>query len=786
MPNVLRENETAEVSLRAFGESGAGAYRPPHLMHAIHELKAEEARKKREAEEARAKAAADAAAAEAGRNALIYGKKVLGSGTWKKTKFGTMNFVEDDPTLLTDPDVLAKRAAAEKKKALRTTFEDKTRGAREFARGQIARKEEYLKQTTTAKAVAKEEALDDDERALKEYADRDALLKQYYLGGIPEPRTDGSLLAHRQRAVADMVASDAPKFLTMFAADVDVPVPERTCEDLSAPPVPPTTEPAIQMRKPALLSSILRPKRFRVDNRHTIDASRVMAEGDAFKAMVKNDDVLALPLPPNREPVRRPMPDSDGLSHAAAGTLENVTPSEFALEMARGSNDEEREASLLHTRGLRLLAGRDLMVAKRQGYGQIAANEADVLPAASFKLIAAKSAELQPAGTTKTMIMNRAIEEYERNISASSALSTVDEEKAKIERVRGTLARARSDIVDELAAANEGRARADMELLDQIDYMSKLQPDPRAKTRPKVVKVDGRSEKEKRLEAAQRRDDQIEAEHARAELARLEALRSSKAKKEPPAYGTSMLSMWPLHTAGPLAAFSAAGGAELASEQKSGMVYRQYAVLDSVAASKRHAIAEKEELIRKMQKKLESSSASLTMTDLDVRSALESSRGVGQSAAARARAAALSAHTRARASATTLGQLLSAGGDTRKTASFGDEGMPILSAAAAESEDFLTRVKPANLNEEAFYVRDETKGDLRNLRDRQLDIFHGAGALPSRPFILFRHISLILTPRPPNTRANVLPSSSSLQTTRGSTARLCGRSRSTSIVSASK
>jgi hypothetical protein len=44
------------------------------------------------------------------------------------------------------------------------------------------------------------------------------------------------------------------------------------------------------------------------------------------------------------------------------------------------------------------------------------------------------------AGTTKTMIMNRAIEEYERNISASSALSTMEEEKAKIERVRGALA----------------------------------------------------------------------------------------------------------------------------------------------------------------------------------------------------------------------------------------------------------------------------------------------------------------------------------------------------------
>jgi hypothetical protein len=729
--NVVRENETAGVSLAVYGELGSGAYRPPHLMGAITELKEAAARSKAEAEARRAEAAAAEKKAEDARKALIFGKKPLGSGSWKKTRFGTMNFVPDDETLLGDPVQLAKRDAATARKAVRTDFAAATQAARESSLGQLARKEQYLLANQKAKVDAAVTAMDEDERALKEYADQAELLKRFYLGGVPDPKSDGTHLARRQRLVADMIAADAPKYLAANSAALNVPAVAGGGDggggrvDLgdvaAAAAATAAKEPAILMRKPAYLSSILRPKRFRVDTRSTIDAERVMAEGEAFNAMVANEDVLTLAMPPDREPVRRPAHDDEGVSVGVAATLEDATPSQFALEVAKGSHAEEAEAAALHTRGLRLLAGRNLMVPKRPGYGQIAANEANVLPAASFKVIAARSAELQPAGTTKSMIMHRAIAEFEGKIAASSSLSTVVEEKAKIERVRASLAASRLELSDEIMLANEGRAHSDMALLDQVDYMAKIPKDPSAKKRPKVIKVDGRSDKEKRIERETREDDARLAVTARAELARLEALRESKPKKEAPTYGTSMLATWPLHRAGPLPAAAPAGDASAAGGSAT-MVYRQYAVLDSVAASKKHAAEEKEAMIASVQKRLASTSAGADLTSMDVRVALESSRGVGQSAAAKARAAALSAHARAKAAASTLGQLMFASGDTRRTAAFGDEGVPFLTAAAAESEDFLARVRPANKNQVAFV---DAEDDTRASRDRRLDVYTG-------------------------------------------------------------
>ncbi len=292
-----------------------------------------------------------------------------------------------------------------------------------------------------------------------------------------------------------------------------------------------------------------------------------------------------------------------------------------------------------------------------------------------------------------------------------------------MERVRESLQASKATLIEELDIANEGRARFDMDLLDQTDYMAKIPADPAAKTRPRIAtRADDRTEKEKRLERERQADDAKDAALARAELARLEARRSAKGGKDAPAYGTALLATWPLHRPGPLPSFAGGGGGGAgAVEPTAGMVFRQYAVLDSVQASKRHALAEKEALVRDMQKKLQSSAGSMNMTDMDVRSALESSRGVGQSAAARARVAALAAHGAARAAATTLGQLMFASGNVRRSAALGDEGMPILTAAAAESEDYLVRVQPTNRNVVAFKER----VDSVVTRDRPLDVYVG-------------------------------------------------------------
>jgi len=167
--NVVREDEVAHRSERVYGREGAGAYRPPALLAEIAELEAQE-KAALAAKEARLQEAlAEQERAEEKRTELIQGKKVKGQGRWVKTRFGTMNFKADDDGERMDPVAAKKIADAEARKAIGGEYQRATLKQQRAGIGEKKLAELEFAASKKSEEKEKEDAMDEDEKALLEY-----------------------------------------------------------------------------------------------------------------------------------------------------------------------------------------------------------------------------------------------------------------------------------------------------------------------------------------------------------------------------------------------------------------------------------------------------------------------------------------------------------------------------------------------------------------------------------------------------------------------------------------
>ena len=709
------------------------------------------------------------------------------------------NFVKDK----TVEELAAEEQAKEfttSRKALRQRFEDATLIAREDALGKVQRQRRYAASLVEAAKEEEELNVDEDTRVIAEYTAHTARLQEWY-EGKHSPKSDGSFLAARRYAAALLVRADAPSNLGKFTVAVN--------DDNNQ---------AVLTRRPALMSTLLRPRRMRTDNLATLDADRVVAEGAAFATLLRGGDVLKLPLPPSDAPLRKVgrkgdgvvdvEGSADGVSRLGAATLVHATPSVALLAQAAGTEEEEAAHAQLAMKGKHLLAGAGLLIPRRTGYGELAANDARVLPASGALRIAAESAPLQPVGTSKAEVLHRAQDLHTALTGAGGGAA--ESPMAKMRRVRTLLVEGRNALVDELDVAEEARKAANRErneaarVARMIPAADKRTVVPGQEADEKVrLRLKEAAEKEQRTrdmlsarvlgleslskgkgtlvklegkvgaaampaalaaaaaqEAAEAKAEAVEeaAAAAKAEAKALAAKRKRREElgAEPPLYGTSSLQSWPLHRPGQLPAFADAAGVPQALLTQSSsalgrsdvpMVYRHYAVLDSVEAARdaadaaeaaaakaflnRSAAVRKAELVAVRAAAKEAKAREARRVENAARKGLppppplkasQPPVGRGATAAARARAAAVAALETSASRMTTIAQLMTSGGTGPMVPATTDSAIPILTRGAQEAEEMLHRVKPLK---EWQTRREEEETDTRSSRNRPLDLYHG-------------------------------------------------------------
>lgn len=517
-------------------------------------------------------------------------------------------------------------------------------------------------------------------------------------------------------------------------------------------------------RRPAQLSALLRPARFRVDNRSTVDAGRVVASGQAFNALVQGEDLFTQPLPPDNTGILAPLEDSESVSKAGVGSLKDAAMSYVEREEAGEPIEDALVTASIRERTQRSLTGRGLTVPVRQGFGELAANDGGLLPYASFKRIAAESASFTNAGVSKADIAAAARHAYDAMVgerdaeglgkgrggrrkggvpsdqdsAAAAAIRNMD-----LQRVRNTVSMGLVSLAEEFEAVNalhkdhNAHARGEVDYTDFIP-LGTLRTDVDAGRSPRLGDnpYPGKSKAQVAVLLAKEKA-RVKAE--KEEEDRLKRAREmGQEKPQVPRIGFGSLAAWPLHAPGPLVTdMDAVGGGKRGTSASGGeaaMVYRHYSVLDSVAESKAAAREERIMIAERVMRE-----------DAERKAALASKRAgkkvvvpptptlppslaaplarKGLAEASRSRAAAIEKQKEAAATMKSLSNLMMSRGHARAPAPM-DSAVPILSGAALETEDFVKRVKP----ELEYVVREAAlnKGKGVDLgRDRMLDVYQG-------------------------------------------------------------
>ena len=724
--NLVAQDEVCAQLAGVYGMDGAGGFAPPSLREEVRML--EEAKAAADSAMAeRLKAVEEEKAVQEEARAMLLGKKQKGMGQWVKNKFGRFNFVSDEAPAEAAA-VLEKRAAAEARKTLRVDFEAATRRQREQGMGEKRLNALRFEKQKVAEVKAEEAAMNEDDLdELQRKREHDYMMK-WYVGENKAPPSDGSVFAARRTAAAAALRADTPKFLPGFTALLPVPG--------SA-----TGEQAVLTRKPAALSVLLRPSRFRTDVRPTVDGERIMAEGLAFESLVTGESILTLPLPPTNDALIPAEPDSEKRSTGAAGSLTGAAYQVVDREMApEGAADRARTEDI-RARVQRSLAGRGLTVPLRQGYGQLAANATPLLPYASFKRIAAESAGINPAGTSKTTIAAAAHAAYDAIVaesgrareegasaraakaSASAAALHNALDRSNVQRVRRTLDSGLAALAEDMEAAQSTLLAHNAHVLDEIDYTEHI-PAGNVRTEvgegraPLAGQLFGRERAEAEALAATRK---AQSQAAREELELKQRNRTlGLSKAQIPRTGAGALQTWPLHAPGPLALDTApVGGAipGMGAGGTAGMVFRHYSVLDAVATSKRLEAGERAAAAEALAAKR---GLSKEQTEA-LRAAAGSGSGARPSsvvaAASRSRMQAIAALEKARETMSTQAHMMYAQGSTRAPAQK-DRSVPLLSGAALETEDYLARVRTEREWEKKAAPEEE---DTRGARDRIFD-----------------------------------------------------------------
>ena len=167
--NVVREDEVAHRTEAMYGREGAGAYRPPALLAEIAELEAQEKATAAALEARVQEELANQRRGEEKRNELIQGKKVKGAGRWVKTKFGTMNFIADDDGQSADPVKKKKEELAEARKGVTAAYLNATFRQQRAGIGDKKLSEMEMEAAKKTEEKEKEDAMDEDTKALLEY-----------------------------------------------------------------------------------------------------------------------------------------------------------------------------------------------------------------------------------------------------------------------------------------------------------------------------------------------------------------------------------------------------------------------------------------------------------------------------------------------------------------------------------------------------------------------------------------------------------------------------------------
>lgn len=347
---------------------------------------------------------------------------------------------------------------------------------------------------------------EEQEEALRAAEEKERLL-MYYRGRKQEAKTDGHELERRRKKLAATIGTDAADNLRDYT---------RVYNDM------------VVTRKPATLSAILRPSRFRVDTRRTVDADHILRDGRAFAQLMLGQGGEAMQLPVAGAVTvtdvkgTRANGDAVSLSEAAVPSLGERGSVAGALGMTRQEVEQEAAARAALRQSM---SGMGNTAAKRQAFGTMAANEAALLPASSAKRATAQ-VTAAAAGKANTELVQDA------EATTTGALNDKTEvEKLRIARVRRMMLDARAELEAEVGAANRVQQAA-------------LKDDAAQKT----VKVKSIEEikKEKAEKAA-----------AAAAAASGGAGGGAGGHPKPPEpkigeYGLGLLPQWPLHQPGPL------------------------------------------------------------------------------------------------------------------------------------------------------------------------------------------------------------------------------------------
>jgi len=519
----------------------------------------------------------------------------------------------------------------------------------------------------------------------------------------------------------------------------------------------------ILTRRPTLTSTLLRPSRFRVDNRGGIDADKVMAQGKTFDSLIRGKDLFSQRLPPEDDlhADRAVAAEAERLSHAAEGTLENAAMSVVAREKRPELEDEAAITAEIRERGMMSLSARGLMVPVRQGFGELAANDTALLPYASFKSLATQAAAYTASGTSKAEIAKGARVAYREmmadkerkgwepglggrrragKLHPAKAAYLESLRSADLQRVRSTVAQGLEDIAEEFEEAQTLRKERNADILAEVDFtdnipMGRLRSDVAKGTSPRLGEI---AHEDIEADEALKTKRETAAREAAEEAQRVKRAREAgREKAQVPRVGVGTLATWPLHASGHLSTDTAVvGGKKLGGGGADAMVYKHYSVLDVIGDSKEAARIERERLAEKVRREAEEARRAAAgkkgrrgaRGNNKPAAAFPTSPVIplarsGLQAASKSRAAAIEAQQASKESMTSIGKLMMSRGHARAPAAK-DDALPLITGGALETEDFVKRVRPLR----EFEVRAaSTMEELEygGVRDRIFDIHHG-------------------------------------------------------------
>lgn len=714
--NVVREDETAELSRKVLGKGGLGLA----MLHVTTDDTIEEIERRRERErkqrekEQKEKEELRRAKEEESKKKLIihseYAKRILKRqqdlDRWKREQKEAQEARERET-----------KEMAKTKKELRTTWEEETKSVRHKLMGTL-RQRAAFQELKPKKPMSEEAAtLASVGIDIHAYDHRKAEMMLYYLGHRKEPKSEGNTLQSRRLAAATMVQADTPSYLTSFTT---------------------TEKNAVQTRRPALHSTILRPSRFRTDTRKNVDASAVVREGKALEVVMGGGNPLAISLTPGAGAATGAVDDEgsdSGDSEVAVPSVRGALDSDSDL-MGHAANAVEAEERRLVEHGKFLLAAAGQATDRQPGYGLLAANDAGVLPAHSAKRIAALASQLLPAGVSKREIARAAEGAFVLKEIAMDGESDL----GKVKRIHTLLHRNKNlykkDVEETYNAAEKFRNDVTRNLLEGL---------PADKEDPVILDIPGSMmnpdlRKKRQIEEDAKFEMELEGKPAARSSSSWRSVTHVTEQYDPkalihndiPAYGSSILSTWPLHRPGPLDTSGnnlpeatgrvgatpgddpvnyavkmdgQSGNSSIINPNAGTMVFRKYAVLDGVmTGQKMVSDAIQEEMVRALRKQRRD-----VTTHTSALKAMRESEEIAKR----------NKQKNDDIVGASMGVLMTRYGDTRSP-SKPDSYLPALTPAARDTSDYLARIKNVRT-----FSKPPVEEDWRGQRDSKFSIFHG-------------------------------------------------------------